>query len=359
LACEENCTIDLVMEGGGIKGLGLVGALSVLEDRGYRVVNCAGTSAGAIVAALHAAGYSSAELRPMVHDLDFTQFLDGGPRWLPPLTRKAASLLAHWGLYKGDAFLVWIRDALARKGVRTFADLRRGIRDRGVLYPLRVVASDVTRGRMVVLPEDAAHYGIAPDDLDVGLAVRMSMSIPGLFRPVTLYTGWPAGVRPSAADAGSGKVAFALPRGVTPCYIVDGCLLSNFPIKIFDGPGMDSRPTLGIRLASHGGPARTQYRADGLVGFVMAMCSTAMGASDAYYLETHSFMRTIEVDNLGISPIKFDMDAAEKSRLYEAGAAAARSFLETWDFDQWRRSFAEWAGVSRRAIVRAAFGGQS
>ena len=50
---------DLVFEGGGVKGIGLAGALATLEEREYGPQNIAGTSAGAITAALLAAGYSA------------------------------------------------------------------------------------------------------------------------------------------------------------------------------------------------------------------------------------------------------------------------------------------------------------
>ena len=49
---------DLVLEGGGVKGIALVGAISVLEERGYGFRRVAGTSAGAIVGALVAAGHA-------------------------------------------------------------------------------------------------------------------------------------------------------------------------------------------------------------------------------------------------------------------------------------------------------------
>ena len=48
--------VDLVFEGGGVKGICLVGAYSVLEERGFEPQNVAGTSAGVIVATLLAAG---------------------------------------------------------------------------------------------------------------------------------------------------------------------------------------------------------------------------------------------------------------------------------------------------------------
>lgn len=51
--------VDAVFEGGGVKGIGLVGALSVIEKAGYQFENLAGTSAGAIVAGLLAVGFNS------------------------------------------------------------------------------------------------------------------------------------------------------------------------------------------------------------------------------------------------------------------------------------------------------------
>jgi NTE family protein len=58
----DNLRADAVFEGGGVKGIGLVGAVTVMEERGYRWMNLAGTSAGAIVASLLAAGYTGPEL---------------------------------------------------------------------------------------------------------------------------------------------------------------------------------------------------------------------------------------------------------------------------------------------------------
>ena len=74
--------VDLVFEGGGVKGIALVGAFSVLEERGYEPQNMAGASAGAIVAVLLAAGYTAAELQKIIGELDYDRFKDealGGP----------------------------------------------------------------------------------------------------------------------------------------------------------------------------------------------------------------------------------------------------------------------------------------
>ena len=59
---EMSRRVDLVMEGGGVKGIALAGALEVLEERGYRVNRVAGSSAGAIAGALAASGVSAREM---------------------------------------------------------------------------------------------------------------------------------------------------------------------------------------------------------------------------------------------------------------------------------------------------------
>ena len=114
---------DLVFEGGGVKGIGLAGALATLEERGYRPQNIAGTSAGAITAALLAAGYSAAELREIIISLDYRQFQDRAWEDRVPLIERSLSMLLDLGLYEGDRFLAWIRERLEAKGVHTFADL--------------------------------------------------------------------------------------------------------------------------------------------------------------------------------------------------------------------------------------------
>src|SRR5262245_40415266 len=70
--------LDLVLEGGGVKGIGLVGAVLTLADAGYRFPRVAGTSAGAItaalIAALQRAGKPLAQLREFVDSVDYTKF---------------------------------------------------------------------------------------------------------------------------------------------------------------------------------------------------------------------------------------------------------------------------------------------
>jgi len=67
---------DVVFEDGGVRGIGLAGALVVAEEKGYQWESLAGTSAGVIVASLLAAGYTAAEIKAIINEPDYTRFKD-------------------------------------------------------------------------------------------------------------------------------------------------------------------------------------------------------------------------------------------------------------------------------------------
>ena len=156
----------------------------MLEEQGWKPENVAGTSAGAITAAVIAAGYTSDEVRDITFGLDYRRFKDSSWQNRIPLMGKPLSVLATNGIYKGDEFIRWMTDLLAAKGIRTFGDLRTKEKDAKYTSRLQVIASDLSARRLLVLPRDAGVLGLEPDELDVALAVRMSMSIPIFFRPV-------------------------------------------------------------------------------------------------------------------------------------------------------------------------------
>lgn len=291
---------DAVFEGGGVKGIGLVGAVVAAEERGYEWVNVAGTSAGAIVASLVSAGYSGLEISRVLDGLDYRRFRDT----FYPLIGPALTFLFTQGLYLGDYFEKWLRRLLAARGVYTFADLvlpefKDDLRYR---YRLRVIASDISRGRMLVLPQDAADYGVDPDDLDVTTAVRMSMSIPFFYRPVRF----------------GGSV------------MVDGGLLSNFPVWLFDTPGIPAWPTFGFRLVEPGTDRPATIA--GPISLLKALVSTMLEAHDARHVAEEHFIRTIPVPTLGVRTTDFDLSQTASRRLFESGYNAGRKFLDAWDF---------------------------
>src|SRR5512146_1705244 len=99
--------IDAVCEGGGVKGIGLVGAVAVIEENGYTFENVAGTSAGAIVASLVAAGYKAPELKQILEQQDFRQFMDKDWEDKIPVVGSLISVIHEKGIYEGNFFETW------------------------------------------------------------------------------------------------------------------------------------------------------------------------------------------------------------------------------------------------------------
>jgi NTE family protein len=321
---------DGVFEGGGMKGIGLAGAIAVLEEEGHEPQNLAGASAGAITAAALAAGYSASELKEIILDLDFRRFQDRAWEDKLPVLEKSLSTLLDLGIYEGDAFLAWMRELLAAKGVTTFRDLVHPEyeTDPQYRYRLQVIASDITKRRLLVLPRDAAQLGVEPDDLNVALAVRMSMSIPVFFEPVRWQN-------PKTGEAH---------------LIVDGGMLSNFPVWLFDcRDGEDPEwPTFGMLLVEPSNdesivkplPEPVATRGPkAVLEFVRALAHTMMQAHDRLYVDQANYARTIPIKTLGVATTDFDLSRDRALKLYDSGRRAADDFLQEWDFEAYLEAF--------------------
>ena len=311
---------DLVLEGGGVKGLGLVGAVTGLADAGYLFPRVAGSSAGAIVAslvaALQAAGEPIDRLAEIVRTVDYRRFRDPGGLGRLPVVGRALALLAYDGLYEGRYLEQFLSGALGELGVTTFADLQLPDNDPAAdglpadrRSRLVVTVSDLSRQRLARLPWDLSDYGVT--DLPVARAVRASAAIPFFFRPVRQPT----------------------PDGTATW--VDGGLLSNFPVELFDrGDGLDPRwPTFGVRLTTRPPTPPVTRELSGPVAIGLAALDTLLTDQGTAYLEDRcTVQRTIFVPTEGVSVVDFDLDAPTAARLSAAGVTAAQEFLAGWDF---------------------------
>jgi NTE family protein len=315
---------DLVLEGGGVKGIALVGAISVLEERGYSFNRVAGTSAGSIVGALVAARLSSPEMIEIMRALDYTRFRDVGPEDRVPGIGRLYSLISQQGIYEGAYFKRWLAEILEGKGIRTFADLRYD--DAGADLPseqqfrLVVMASDVSTGRLRRLPWDYPGLGLDAGSIPVVDAVRASMSIPFFFEPVRLPS------QTHGADL----------------WLVDGGMLSNFPVEVFDrSHGNPPRwPTFGIKLSARRGTQAVRFQVDSTADLARSMLATMTSFHDQMHIDDPSVVaRTIFIDTFGVKATDFDLTPATAERLFQSGRAAASAFLETWDFDDYIRRF--------------------
>ncbi|NMD71814.1 patatin-like phospholipase family protein [Bacillus sp. DNRA2] len=292
--------IDGVFSGGGIKGFALVGALEEVEKHGLVFKRVAGTSAGSIIAALVAAGYKSHQIFELLEELDLKMFMDPRKSIIPFGLLKW--LLFYWrmGLYKGNQLEQWLTEKLAQKGLNTFADLPT--------QTLRVIASDLTNGQMLVLPDDLPKYGIIPETFPIAKAIRMSCSIPYFFEPVKLKSN----------------------DGVS--VIVDGGVLSNFPMWLFDQDHvMKSRPVLGMKLTSRSNELK-KNNVNNAINLLEALFETMMKAHDSRYISRKLVKDIIFIPTEGISGIDFELTNSEKEKLMKLGRDSASDFLKTWSY---------------------------
>ena len=338
---EPELRANLVLEGGGVKGIALVGAMLVLNEAGYSFDRIAGTSAGAVTGAIAAAltqrSLEMTRLLPYLRSLDFSKLMpegrlhemvDHAGGHLAGLMADAAILTNREGLYSGEYLESWLRSILRDLGITTFADFAIEDRDQVLelerRYRLLVYVSDITRGRLTRLPWDYGLYGLDANVQDPVTAVRASMSIPFFFEPVHV-SAREATLEVKVPGTGATSVHFAEGRHTW----VDGALLAKYPIHSFDAAGGEHQalPTIGIKLSRF----QTEYSSAGAhesaIAIAVRCLRTMMNEWDA--LTTHESVahRTIFVDSAGISATDFNLTRHQQDELFLAGVQAATKYI--------------------------------
>lgn len=321
---------DAVFEGGGVKGIGLVGAVFEIENAGYEFENLAGTSAGAIVASLLAAGYKAEEIKRELERLNYNDFKDEGLIDKLGVIGKGLSIGFEYGIYEGEYFEAWLEKLLQAKGKTTFGDIKTQYTEEKYKYKLQVIAADITDRRLIVLPGDLKDFGYNPDQFSISRAVRMSMSIPVFFEPVKFQDS-------------SGRTHF----------IVDGGVLSNYPIWLLDdGTSDPAWPTLGFKLVE---PDKRAFKKsdrnpiNNPITFLKAVMGTMMDAHDNYHISKSKgdYDRTIGIPTVikinsiekEVKTTDFGITQDESHELFKNGVEAAQNFLKTWDFETWKNTY--------------------
>ncbi len=315
---------NAVLEGGGVKGIGHVGAVTALEQAGYTFDQVAGSSAGAIVAALIAAGYRGEEMHALMKSLDYQKFIQkdfldylGWPGML-------LSILFHYGIYNASYMENWLNQLLSMKHVTCFKDVKNA----DGTYRLQVTTVDLTTRELLVLPKDLRKFGIDMDSFPIAEAVRMSMSIPIFYEPYVLK------------DACG-----------TKHHMVDGGLLSNYPIWILDdGVKTLHHPTFGFKFISEkDAKCRKPSEANHFLDYAKQIVSTLLDAYDNFQISNAKGDRARSVlipsvihkdgESYLISATDFGITQAESEALFENGKRSAERFLSTWNFQAWQRKY--------------------
>ena len=330
---------NLVFEGGGVKGIAYVGAIKVLEEKGIlpNIERVGGTSAGAINAVLVGLGYTSAQTMNIMNKLDFKKFMDDDFGVLRDVDR----LLNEFGWHKGAFFRKWISKLIKKRTGNpdaTFAEVQQQKKAKGFRDMYFVGANISTHFAEVFSHEHTPRMCIAD-------AVRISMSIPLFF------------------------ASHRSPRGDV---YVDGGLLDNYPVKLFDrkkylaqedlsdhgqetkyykkhnkllkrkgldiSPYLYNKETLGFRLDSEKEIAVFRDQAEpahaeitGFLSYSLNLIKTIMDSQSNTHLHSDDWQRTIYVDTLGVKTTDFSLTDAKKKALVESGCKGAETYLKWFD----------------------------
>ncbi len=313
---------NLIFEGAGIKGLAYAGAIYQLDQTGImtEIKRVGGTSAGAITALLVALGYQGEEIRDIVSGTAFQQFNDAGFPFSGVRRMKK-----KYGWYQGDRFLRWLEPLIEQKTGDpdiTFAEMKaQGYRE------LYVTSTSLKQQKIVILSHETFP------NMKVKEAVRISMSIPLYFQAMFVDQ--------------DGQVIRKPTHTENLDILVDGGIVANFPIFLFDSTyvgacGQELRwanpLTLAVRIDS-----------DEQIALDLSDKRTVKGLAEQ---EIHSFSdyrralyvfgnerlnrsflipedwdRILFVSSVGVDPKIKKMPKATKEALFESGIAGAQEFL--------------------------------
>lgn len=293
-----------VFEGSGVKGIGIVGAICYFEEQGYKWSNVAGTSSGSLIAALLAAGYSGLELKHILLNFDYKIFMDKTKLQSIPILGKALGMVFQKGIYSGDEIEKYVQSMLEAKGISKFKDISKNGKSR-----LKLIAADITSREILILPDDLVKYGIDPMEFSISTAVRMSCSIPLYFRPYKL-------------------------NNVSKMnYIVDGGILSNFPIWIFDTEDIPTIPTLGFKINEP--PSHTSLGKRDIVSYVLDIIETVINEDESRTIKDNDLIRTTTIPSSGIKSTDFNINMEDRIKLFNVGYSSASEFYKTWSFTKY------------------------
>jgi NTE family protein len=322
---------NLVLEGGGVRGLAYAGVFSVLEQKGIlqNIEKVGGSSAGSIAGMLVCIGYNAAEIDSLMMELPVQKFKDG----YGGLVGKYKRLKSDFGIFKGDAFEKWLQQLVAYKtgnAKLTFAQLHMLHVKNSLYKDLYCTGTNLSKQQLEIF-----SYETTPD-MPLASAVRISGGVPLYFEPVALDNQLHKIKK-------NDTVSFVN-------YYVDGGMLCNYPISMFDtcednglNPLLCNRvkfnsQTIGIKLERPQQIDSLNQNNIRIPAYDINKFSEYLSAFSNLLMETLSRKypglenekdRTIYVSQGNISSIIKKTKQQDKLLLYENGVNAANNFFLT------------------------------
>jgi len=327
-AQQKNSYKNLVLEGGGIRGVAYAGAFSILEEKNIlqQIEKVAGTSAGAIAGVMVSVGYTAKEIDSIMRSLPIEEFNDGRGG----IVGKYRRVRNKFGLYKGVKFELWVQQLINYKTGNanlSFAQLHQLHLQNKMFKDFYCTATNLSKQQL-----DVFSYENTPD-ISIALAVRISGGIPMYFEPIILNDQYQ---RIEKTDT----ISFRN-------YYVDGGMIANYPICIFDSCENKGNPllsdkvwfnpqTLGIKLERPAQIDSLKNNIRTIPPFEIRSFKDYIHAFNNLVIETlnrkypnleNEQNRTIHISYGSIKARVRKMKPAEKEMLYNNGVKAATEFL--------------------------------
>ena len=320
---------NLVLEGGGVRGLAYAGVFSVLEQKGIlqQIEKVGGSSAGSIAGMLICVGYNATEIDSLMMELSLQKLQDGNGG----LIGKYKRLKTGYGIFKGKAFEKWLQGLIAYKTGDPFLTFEKlhALHLKNSLYKdLYCTGTNLSKQRLEIF-----SYESTPN-MPIALAVRISGGVPLYFEPVAL-------------DDQLHKIKKSDTTSFVN-YYVDGGMLSNYPISMFDTceyAGLNplvcdkikfNSRTIGIKLERpqqidslyQNSISIPAYNINKFSDYVAAFSNLLMETLSRKYpgLENEKG-RTIYVSQGNISSVIKRTKLQDKLLLYKNGVDAANDFF--------------------------------
>lgn len=311
LFAQNHPTIkNLVFEGAGIRGIAFCGAIQEMEKRNMMkdVERTAGSSAGSIVALAVALGYSGKEIENIISRTNFRQFNDGRYLFFGGINR----LNKNFGWYKGNQFEKWLEKIIAQKTGNsdiTFEELhRRGFRD------IYIAGTSINRQAPVIFSHQTYP------DMKIKDAVRISISIPLYFEAVFIDKNGIVIRRPKNKE------------GLD--VMVDGGIVANFPIQIFDSSSAKNPFTLGFRIDSDEqikndsmDKKLAPVPAGNLKQYMNAFLNIIIENLNRWQLTEEDWKRTVSISDGNYEPRIRKLSKTEIRALIDNGRTAVKKYL--------------------------------
>ncbi|CAG5082592.1 patatin-like phospholipase family protein [Parvicella tangerina] len=306
---------NLVLEGGGVRGIAYVGAIQALEefDQLHSIENIAGTSVGSIAATLLCIGFNSHELQEELSSIKIQQFNDGRGIFIGGIHRTNK----QYGWYKGEKLTDWINDLIEQKtGFKnlTFEQLSKMADTSETFKHLYVTATNLTQQRPVII-----NHNSYPN-MRIADAVRVSTSIPLYYSAVFVDS--------------CGNLYSKPPKDIAVDVLSDGGFLTNYPIHVFDAK-YSIEQTIGLRLDdsnqikqdTSGKHQLAPYEINNLVDYIGAFYNLVIENLNRCDLTPEDWERTISISTCGIGPRVKRLSEEEVNTLIVAGYHSVKKFL--------------------------------